>query len=86
MNELYDENYFERGLQLGISGYTSYSWMPELTLKMAKFLIEDLDLIGKNVLDFGCAKGYLVKALRIYGISAYGYDASNMHITSTSRS
>ena len=47
MNELYDENYFERGLQLGISGYTSYTWMPELTLKLAKFLIEDLDLIGK---------------------------------------
>ena len=76
MSELYDENYFERGLQLGISGYTSYSWMPDLTLKMAKFLIEDLKLSNQIVLDFGCAKGYLVKALRMHGINAYGYDAS----------
>ena len=81
MSELYDENYFERGLQLGISGYTSYSWMPELTLKMAKFLAEDLNLTNKTVLDFGCAKGYLVKALRIYGIEAYGYDASEYAIS-----
>ena len=81
MSELYDENYFERGLQLGISGYTSYSWMPELTLKMAEFLAEDLNLRNKTALDFGCAKGYLVKALRIYGIEAYGYDASEYAIS-----
>ena len=81
MKEIYDENYFERGLQLGISGYTSYSWMPELTLKMAEFLINELELKNKKVLDFGCAKGYLVKALRIYGIEAYGYDASEYATT-----
>ena len=83
MKELYDENYFERGLQLGISGYTAYSWMPELTLKMANFLIEDLDLKENKVLDYGCAKGYLVKALRHYGITAFGYDASKYAISET---
>ena len=81
MTVTYNEDYFERGLQLGISGYTSYSWMPELTLKMAKFLINDLKLENRRVLDFGCAKGYLVKALRTYDICAYGYDASNYAIS-----
>ena len=81
MKELYDEDYFERGLQLGISGYTSYSWMPELTLKMASFLIAELKLTNKKVLDFGCAKGYLVKALRSCGIEAFGYDVSKYATT-----
>ena len=81
MTEKYNENYFERGLQLGISGYTSYSWMPELTLKMASFLINEFDLQKRVVLDFGCAKGYLVKALRNFGIEAYGYDTSEYAIS-----
>ena len=29
-----------------------------------------------SVLDFGCARGYLVKALRKLAIMAYGYDIS----------
>ncbi len=31
---------------------------------------------GSKVLDFGCAKGYIVKALRWLGRESYGYDIS----------
>ena len=80
-SNIYDEDYYERGVQTGKSGYQNYSWMPELTLRMAHHLITELD-IQKNykVLDFGCAKGYLVKALRLLSIDAYGIDASKYAI------
>ena len=84
MNEMYNEDYFERGLVSGISGYMNYSWMPELTLRMAHFFITDLPIARQEkVLDFGCAKGFLVKALRILGIEAYGVDVSQYAIAQT---
>jgi len=77
----YDEEYFERGLQTGKSLYESYHWMPELTIRMAHHLIDYLRLDGDNrILDFGCAKGYLVRALRLLDINAYGCDASEYAI------
>lgn len=73
----YDENYFERGPIAGVSHYMNYSWMPERTLRMAHKLIQHLPIKpGERVLDFGCAKGYLVKALRILDVKAYGCDVS----------
>ncbi len=73
----YDEEYFERGAITGISGYMNYSWMPEQTLRMAHFIIQQLPIqAGERVLDFGCAKGFLVKALRILEVEAYGVDVS----------
>lgn len=75
--EPYDEDYFERGLQTGKSRYENYRWMPEMALRMAYYIIKHLNIQpGHKVLDFGCAKGYLVKALRILGVEAYGCDAS----------
>jgi SAM-dependent methyltransferase len=75
--EMYDEDYFERGVQTGKSGYQNYSWLPELTIKMAHHLVQTLPIRhGERVLDFGCAKGFLVKALRLLDVDAYGVDIS----------
>ncbi len=79
--EDYDEDYFERGLSSGKSGYDNYRWLPELTIKFAYKIIKELNLReGDRVLDYGCAKGFFVKALRILDIDAYGCDISNYAI------
>jgi cyclopropane fatty-acyl-phospholipid synthase-like methyltransferase len=81
MSNFFDEDYFENGIVTGKSCYINYRWMPELTIKMAHKLIKYLDLNpGDRVLDFGCAKGFLVKALRILDIDAFGCDVSSYAI------
>lgn len=78
MKEIFDEDYFENGIITGKSCYVNYHWMPELTIKMAHKLIKHLGLKeGDRVLDFGCAKGFLVKALRILDVDAFGCDISS---------
>lgn len=48
---------------------------------MAKRLIEVLDIKpGDTLLDFGCARGYTVRALRELGVEAFGYDISQWAI------
>ncbi len=75
--QAYDEDYFEHGVQTGKSGYQNYTWLPELTIKMAHHLIQALPIQSHDrVLDFGCAKGFLVKALRLLDVQAYGIDIS----------
>lgn len=83
----YNEIYFENGLKSGVSGYENYRWLPELTLRMAHYLIQEL-CIRKNatILDYGCAKGFLVKALRILDINAFGCDVSKYAIHSADQS
>jgi len=71
----FDEDYFEKGEETGVSCYTKYRWMPELSIPLAKKL--KMLFPGKTILDFGCAKGYLVKALRLIGVDAYGCDISD---------
>ncbi|MDH3324467.1 MAG: methionine biosynthesis protein MetW, partial [Candidatus Peregrinibacteria bacterium] len=78
----YDAEYFENGIASGKSGYQDYRWMPERTIKFAHKIIKELGLRdGDKVLDFGCAKGYLVKAFRILDIDAYGCDISRYAIS-----
>ena len=79
MSNLYNREYFERGVQEGISGYTNYHWRPEYVLPMANQLKK---MFGNDIiyLDYGCAKGFLVKALRMLGCDAYGYDISEYAI------
>jgi SAM-dependent methyltransferase len=75
--EVYNKEYFENGLEIGISGYENYHWIPEKTLKEAKAIIRLLSIKKEDsVLDFGCAKGFLVRALRDCSINAYGCDIS----------
>lgn len=73
----YDADYFERGIETGKSLYSNYRWIPELTIPLAYEFIKILNLQEQSkVLDFGCAKGYLVKAFRLLHIDAYGCDIS----------
>lgn len=78
----YDEEYFERGLVSGKSLYTNYRWMPELTIRTAYFMAKDLPIDeGSKILDFGCAKGYLVRAFRFLNFDAYGVDISDYAVS-----
>lgn len=76
--EKFGADYFERGEALGLSCYTDYRWLPELTIPLAHRLVMELDIGWDDViLDYGCAKGYLVKALRMLGHEAWGVDISH---------
>lgn len=73
----YDEIYYERGVESGVSGYSNYRWMPELTIPMAMTVIDTLGIRrNQSVLDFGCAKGFVVRALRMLRRDAWGVDIS----------
>lgn len=68
----YDEDYYEHG-----KGYHGY--------EDAGRFGDDADTIitryqPLTVLDFGCAKGFLVKALRERDVCAYGYEVSKYAI------
>lgn len=74
----FNEDYYERGIETGLSCYQNYRWLPELTIPMAEAIVRNLGLTRTDgILDFGCAKGYLVKALRDMGFLAYGCDVSD---------
>lgn len=82
-NCAYNEDYFERGIETGKSGYQNYRWLPELTIPMAMTVIDYLKLDrDQKVLDYGCAKGFLVKALRLLRRQAWGTDISEYAINS----
>lgn len=77
INETFDEDYFMRGPETGKSNYYRYSWLPELTIPMAIHLTNVLGAkYGDTLLDFGCARGFVVKALRILNVKAFGCDIS----------
>jgi hypothetical protein len=75
----FDKTYFENGVEAHVSGYTDYHWKPEYVLPLANWLKQHFDH-DLTFLDYGCAKGYLVKALRLLGVNAYGYDISEYAI------
>jgi SAM-dependent methyltransferase len=80
---VYDESYFECGIESGVSLYQNYRWIPELTIPMTMTIIDFLGIKrGQTVLDFGCAKGYVVKALRLLYRNAWGVDISRYAIKS----
>ena len=74
----YNKDYYENGLAKGLSCYENYRWIPELTYPMAHVICSSLK-IKKNdkVLEYGCAHGFLVKALNDFKIDAYGVDISS---------
>ncbi len=81
MQEIYDKDYYERGIESGKSIYQNYRWMPGWTIPIAMVMIDLLGIKrGQTVLDYGCAKGFLVKALRLLGRDAYGVDISEYAI------
>ena len=77
----FDEDYFERGIETGKSCYQNYRWIPELTIPMAMTIIDHLGITrAQTILDSGCAKGFLVTALRLLYRQAWGIDASDYAI------
>lgn len=68
----FGHKYFEEG-----DGYFTYG-DAEHFANTAKWLVDEFQ--PQTVLEIGCAKGYLVKALRDLGISAYGCDISEYAI------
>lgn len=79
--DFYDSDYYLNGVKTGKSNYVDYGWKPDLTLPMVDHLKRALHIKdGDTVLDFGCARGYLVKALRMRGVNAFGYDSSTWAI------
>lgn len=76
--EFYDAAYYETGRISGKSWLMDYKWMPQRSFREALAFIDYLGLDEKSsVLDFGCAKGFLVRALRELGINAEGCDISS---------
>ena len=81
MKQLFTKDYYENGRDKHLSLYENFRWMPERSLKEAHYLIKYLNIQHNDIiLDYGCAKGFLVKALRILNCEAYGYDISEYAI------
>lgn len=78
----YDVDYFENGPESGKGWLRNYSWMPQRNYREAFAYIDYLELDEKShVLDVGCAKGFIVKALRNLEIKADGCDISEYALT-----
>jgi Cyclopropane fatty acid synthase and related methyltransferases len=81
MQSPYTEDYYLRGPEKGLSNYVDYRWQEEPTMALARRIAEVLGIEpGETVLDWGCARGYLVKAFRKIGVNSYGYDISEWAI------
>lgn len=77
----YNADYFLRGKETGVSLYEDYRWLPDLTRPMVEAMAAHLGIFpGESVYDFGCARGYVVRALREQGYQAYGSDVSTWAI------
>lgn len=77
----YDVDYFLHGRKSGKSLYDNYRWMPDLTIPMCKVIAEHCGIKDTDsILDFGCARGYVVKAFRELGYLAWGTDISRWAI------
>lgn len=78
----FDADYYLNGPKTGKSNYENYRWMPELTGELAETLMSSFGLDeGSDFLDYGCARGYLVRALRERGVRADGFDTSEWAIS-----
>jgi 2-polyprenyl-3-methyl-5-hydroxy-6-metoxy-1,4-benzoquinol methylase len=74
LTTLFDEKYFEDGVRHKVSAYENYRWQPERTIREASSIINNISFT--TVLDYGCAKGFMVYAMRLLGKEAYGVDVS----------
>lgn len=71
INEKYfDEDYFEKGEKSNYKGYEDYPFFKDF----ANFIKWNYN--PDSAYDVGCAKGFIVKHLRLLGVKAYGCDIS----------
>lgn len=78
---LFDEDYYMRGVKTGKSNYTDYRWLGDETIGFCQRMMLYLGAtFGDSVLDWGCSRGYYVRALRELRFRAYGYDISKWAI------
>lgn len=86
-DEKYDYYYFEQGLTKNKSNYEPYQWLPNKFYGKAQRIIEITGLHSDAiVLDYGCAKGFLVKAFRDNSYECYGCDISKYAISNCEKS
>jgi hypothetical protein len=78
-SDWYDADYFEHGLKS--NWHRGYAWssFQGLFVEAAAFLHEMFPS-ARSYVDAGCAKGFLVKALRERGLEAQGFDHSSWAI------
>jgi cyclopropane fatty-acyl-phospholipid synthase-like methyltransferase len=82
----YDSDYFERGKESGKGWLENYHWMPRRSFKEALAFIDYLGLDeSSHVLDFGCAKGFIVRALNELEIKTEGCDISEYALSFAGR-
>lgn len=81
MSDYFDADYYCNGPQSGKSNYVDYRWLPDKTLPLVFAIQRYLRMpLGSTVLDFGCARGFVVRAFREIGMEAYGVDISKWAI------
>ena len=86
MSQIYTQDYFENGINSGLSLYENYRWLPHSTIPMAASIAQKLGFNSTTtVLDYGCAMGYLVKAFRYLGFEASGFDISDYAISNLTK-
>lgn len=79
LRDKFDKDYFEDGVRKRVSAYENYRWMPERTIREASSIINNIKF--ETVLDYGCAKGFMVYAMRLLGKEAHGVDVSEYAVT-----
>ena len=75
----FTKEYYEDGVRNHISGYEDYRWMPTRSIPEALDIKNYFDF--NTCVDYGCAKGFLVHALRIIGCNAFGEDISEYAVS-----
>ena len=86
MDDVFTEDYFMRGKEKHLSLYENYHWLGQPTLDMARSIAKHICLDKfQTVLDFGCARGYLVRALREQNYKAWGTDISAWALENSDR-
>jgi len=70
------------GVESGKSNYENYQWLPDLTLPMVIYMKRFLGIRdGDKVLDYGCSRGFMVKAMRMMSVDAVGFDVSEWAVS-----
>jgi hypothetical protein len=79
--EKFGQDYFMRGVETGLSNYENYTWRRNATVFCAQRMALYMGCKpGDSILDYGCARGYYVRALALCGYNAYGVDISRWAI------